>query len=149
MDQLPADTLRIPVDALTGLVRDVFVAAGCDAAEAGRIATHLVGANLAGHDSHGVVRVPRYVEWLEAGFVVKGQDAEIVTDGGAFALLDGKWASARRWRRRPCPRHRARAATRCRRHGAAQRGPYRPRRGLRGTGDRRGVDLHPLRQCRG
>ncbi len=82
---------HIPVDALTGLVRDVFLAAGCDVAEADRIATHLVGANLAGHDSHGVVRVPRYVEWLEAGFVVKGQTADIVTDGGAFALVDGKW----------------------------------------------------------
>jgi uncharacterized oxidoreductase len=85
------DMLHIPVDALTTLVRDVFVAAGCDDAEAGRIATHLVGANLAGHDSHGVVRVPRYVEWLEAGHVVKGQTAEVVTDGGCFAVLDGKW----------------------------------------------------------
>ena len=72
------NTHHIPVDALTALVRDVFNAAGCDAAESGRIATHLVGANLAGHDSHGVVRVPRYVEWLEAGYIVKGQDAEVV-----------------------------------------------------------------------
>jgi uncharacterized oxidoreductase len=85
------DMQNIPVDALTALVRDVFLAAGCDAAESGRIATHLVGANLAGHDSHGVVRVPRYVEWLEAGFIVKGQDAEVVTDGGSFAVLDGHW----------------------------------------------------------
>lgn len=85
------DMLHIPVDALTALVSDIFVASGCDAAEAGRIATHLVGANLAGHDSHGVVRVPRYVEWLEAGYVLKGQDAEVVTDGGSFAVLDGKF----------------------------------------------------------
>ena len=88
---MPMHMHHIPVDALTALVRDVFLAAGCDAAEANRIATHLVGANLAGHDSHGVVRVPRYVEWLEAGFVVKGQTAEVVTDGGSFAVLDGKW----------------------------------------------------------
>ncbi len=85
------DMLHIPVDALTALVRDIFLASGCDDAESDRIATHLVGANLAGHDSHGVVRVPRYVEWLEAGFVLKGQDAEVVTDGGSFAVLDGKW----------------------------------------------------------
>lgn len=82
---------HIPVDTLSTLVQDVFRAAGCDDAEAGRITTHLVGANLAGHDSHGVVRVPRYVEWLEAGYIVKGQDAEIVTDGGSFAVLDGKF----------------------------------------------------------
>jgi uncharacterized oxidoreductase len=76
---------------LDAYVAAIFRAAGCDAAEAGRIATHLLGANLAGHDSHGVARVPRYVEWLQAGYVLKGQDAEIVTDGGCFALLDGKF----------------------------------------------------------
>jgi uncharacterized oxidoreductase len=81
----------IPVQPLTAFVTRIFLATGCAQKEAARIAEHLVGANLAGHDSHGVVRVPRYVEWLEAGYVVKGQEAEIVTDGGAFALLDGKW----------------------------------------------------------
>jgi hydroxycarboxylate dehydrogenase B len=77
--------------ALESFVRDIFLAAGCDAAEAGRIATHLVDANLAGHDSHGVARVPRYVDALEAGHVVKGQTAEVVTDGGSFVVLDGKF----------------------------------------------------------
>ena len=76
---------------LDAYVAAIFRAAGCDAAEAGRISTHLLGANLAGHDSHGVARVPRYVEWLQAGYVLKGQDAEVVTDGGCFALLDGKF----------------------------------------------------------
>ena len=47
--------------ALESFVRDIFTAAGCDADEAGRIAEHLVRADLTGHDSHGVVRVPRYV----------------------------------------------------------------------------------------
>jgi uncharacterized oxidoreductase len=76
---------------LDAYVAAIFRAAGCDPAEAGRISTHLLGANLAGHDSHGVARVPRYVEWLEAGWVVKGQDAEVVTDGGCFALVDGRF----------------------------------------------------------
>ncbi len=81
--------MLIDADALETLVRDIFVGAGCDAAEAGRIAAHLLGANLVGHDSHGVARVPRYVEWLEAGYILKGQTVETVTDGGAFLLLDG------------------------------------------------------------
>ncbi|MBK1659816.1 malate/lactate/ureidoglycolate dehydrogenase [Paracraurococcus ruber] len=81
----------IGADTLETLVANIFVANGCDGAEAGRIAHHLLGANLAGHDSHGVVRVPRYVEWQQQGFVVAGQQAEVVTDGGAFALLDGHW----------------------------------------------------------
>src|SRR3954452_19134919 len=78
-------------ETLQALVANIFRASGCDAAEAGRISHHLLGANLAGHDSHGVVRVPRYVEWQQAGYVVAGQQAEVVTDGGAFALLDGKF----------------------------------------------------------
>jgi len=81
----------VDATALQVLTSDIFVAAGCDRAEAGRIATHLVGANLAGHDSHGIVRVPRYIDWLEAGYVLKGQRAEIITDGGSFAVLDGKF----------------------------------------------------------
>jgi uncharacterized oxidoreductase len=84
-----AQYVLVGAAALEDLVARVFLAAGCDAAEAGRISTHLLGANLAGHDSHGVARVPRYVEWLEAGYVKRDQTAEVVTDGGCFALLDG------------------------------------------------------------
>ncbi|WP_252445909.1 malate/lactate/ureidoglycolate dehydrogenase [Pseudonocardia humida] len=79
----------VPVDLLTATVRDVFAAAGCDATEARRVAADLVGANLTGHDSHGVVRVPLYVQWLRAGHVHAGRSARVVTDGGAFVVLDG------------------------------------------------------------
>src|SRR3954453_3875006 len=78
----------IGADTLETLIANIFRASGCDAAEAGRISHHLLGANLAGHDSHGVVRGPRYGEWQQAGYIVAGQQAEIVNDGGAFALLD-------------------------------------------------------------
>ncbi len=86
---MATDDIPIAAPDLEALVRDIFLAAECDSAEANRISKHLLGANLAGHDSHGVVRVPRYVEWCEAGYVVRGQDAELVTDGGAFAVFDG------------------------------------------------------------
>jgi uncharacterized oxidoreductase len=79
----------VAVEVLTAVVRDIFAAAGCAAAEADRIATDLVGANLTGHDSHGVVRVPLYVKWLRAGWVHPGRSASVVTDGGAFLVLDG------------------------------------------------------------
>jgi len=79
----------IGADELEATVRAIFAAAGCDEEEAGLIARELVGANLAGHDSHGVVRVPLYVDWMGEGWVRPGQRAEVVTDGGAFVLLDG------------------------------------------------------------
>jgi uncharacterized oxidoreductase len=74
---------------LEATVRAIFAAAGCADEEAMLIARELVGANLAGHDSHGVVRVPLYVDWLGKGYVQAGQSAQVVTDGGAFLVVDG------------------------------------------------------------
>ena len=59
--------VTIKADRLEALIGDIFNAAGCSRREADRIARYLVAANLAGHDSHGVVRVPRYVEMTKDG----------------------------------------------------------------------------------
>lgn len=91
MDQNVGTEFRVAAGTLENFVKRIFQASGCAEREAHRVASHLVGANLAGHDSHGVVRVPRYVEWQRAGYVLAGQSVETVTDGGAFVLLDGKF----------------------------------------------------------
>ncbi len=83
--------VTIDADALRQLVTDIFARAGCSAAESERIGRYLVGANLVGHDSHGVVRTLRYVEWLQTGVQVADQDLAVVTDGRAFALVDGQF----------------------------------------------------------
>lgn len=83
------EPVLVPVTELDATVKAIFVAAGCDAAEAARIADGLVAANLTGHDSHGVGMVLPYLQWLRAGYVVAGRNVEVVTDSGAFALLDG------------------------------------------------------------
>ena len=62
--------VTIKADALSALVQDIFAKAGCSTAEAERIGRYLVSANLTGHDSHGVVRVPRYLHWKKEGAVV-------------------------------------------------------------------------------
>ncbi|MCJ2063859.1 Ldh family oxidoreductase [Methylobacterium sp. J-088] len=80
--------MRISADGLSAFVRDIFVREGCAEAEAERIGRFLVAANLTGHDSHGVVRVPRYVAWLRTGEVEAGRTPEIVTDAPCFALVD-------------------------------------------------------------
>ena len=90
MDQ-PLATHTIPADELNALVRRIFAAAGCPADEAARIGTYLVSANLAGHDSHGVVRVPRYVQVLKLGQVRAGQSLTIVTEQPNLALVDGNF----------------------------------------------------------
>jgi uncharacterized oxidoreductase len=81
----------IPATALERLVADIFAAAGCSAAEAKRIGRYLVAANLAGHDSHGVVRVPRYIPMLREGFVVADQTVDVLVDTPVLAVVDGKF----------------------------------------------------------
>ena len=67
------DALAIDAGRLREAVAAIFTAAGCDREEGARIARYLVESNLTGHDSHGVIRVPRYVYWLDAGTVRAGR----------------------------------------------------------------------------
>ena len=87
MADLPTTT--VPVATLRGFIAAIFAKAGTSQEEGERIAHHLIGANLAGHDSHGVIRVPRYVLWLESGAVVAGQTLEVVKESATHAVLDG------------------------------------------------------------
>ena len=80
---------RFPADDLTVLVARLFEAKGAAAHEARDVATSLVGANLTGHDSHGVVRVPRYLAWIDEGTLRPGRTLDVVTDGGMFVVADG------------------------------------------------------------
>lgn len=75
---------------LRDYVAAIFEKVGSEPAEAAAIARRLVAANLAGHDSHGVVRVSNYVTRLGAGNVALNQHAEIVTESDAFAVIDGR-----------------------------------------------------------
>ena len=81
--------LFVPAADLAAFCAKLLEAGGCSAAEGQRVAGRLIIANLTGHDSHGVARVPRYVGMVQDGLLVPDQTATIVTDGGAFALLDG------------------------------------------------------------
>ncbi len=82
--------MNIEANVLQDFVRDIFVGAGCSAEEGGRIAKYLVGANLVGHDSHGVVRVPRYVQSKLDGNIKGDQKVDILIDTPVLAVVDGK-----------------------------------------------------------
>jgi len=79
----------IPAAGLEAYAARILAAAGCDEAEAGRIGHFLVSANLAGHDSHGVLRVPRYVQWLREGNVRAGQRPTVIAESATHAVVDG------------------------------------------------------------
>jgi uncharacterized oxidoreductase len=63
---------------------------GSDATEADQVADHLVRANLAGHDSHGVGMLPTYVRLLHEKLLVPNQTAETVLDAGALLVIDAR-----------------------------------------------------------
>jgi uncharacterized oxidoreductase len=64
-------------------------AAGSNADEARIVAEHLVGANRAGHDSHGVSVVPGYVRSLIAGELQLNRRIALVADTGSLVVVDG------------------------------------------------------------
>lgn len=81
--------MRIPADLLESYVAQIFRGAGCSEDESDRIAFYLCRANLAGHDSHGVIRVPRYLSWMEIGSVKAGVQPDVVGEGPTHAVVDG------------------------------------------------------------
>ena len=81
----------VDAPAMERLVGAIFERAGCDAGEAHRIAWRLTGANLRGHDSHGVLRTRRYVEWMEDGRVFPGRNVKVERETEALAVVDGDY----------------------------------------------------------
>ncbi len=79
---------RYAASGLETMARGLLRAAGCSEAEAGLVAVHLVGANLAGHDSHGIGMLPAYVDFLRRGLYVADQTPEVVRDAGAVVVVD-------------------------------------------------------------
>jgi uncharacterized oxidoreductase len=81
--------MTVHPDTLHRWMLDLWLRAGCSEREARLTADHLVGANLAGHDSHGVGMAPRYVKSMLAGELQLNRNAEIVLDNGPLVTVDG------------------------------------------------------------
>jgi uncharacterized oxidoreductase len=84
-------SIEIPADRLTAFCAEIFEHLGSSFEEARRVAVSLVGANLAGHDSHGVIRAPRYVDWVRSGDIVPNQTIERIVDLPVIAVVDGRY----------------------------------------------------------
>ena len=73
---------------LSHFARTVFERAGVSADNAAIWAETLIWANLRGIDSHGVLRIPRYVELLKTGEINASPNIQRLISAGAIALLD-------------------------------------------------------------
>ena len=63
---------------------------GCDAGEAKIVSEHLVAANLAGHDSHGIGMLPMYGAQIRDGNLIPNQKPEFLPRNGAITVVDAK-----------------------------------------------------------
>jgi len=81
----------IRADELERICAELLTAAGAPQDEARTVAAALVRANVAGRDSHGVMRLPQYLVAMERGSVVPGAAIETVRESPTTAVLDGNW----------------------------------------------------------
>lgn len=75
-------------DELRDYVESIVRATGADPDVAREVARHLVRANLSGHDSHGVIRVPAYVAQVDRGELVPSARPTVLRAIGATVLVD-------------------------------------------------------------
>jgi hydroxycarboxylate dehydrogenase B len=76
---------------LTDFADEVLRAAGLPGDEAAVVSRSLVASDLCGHDSHGVLRLPSYVEKLAKGEAVPRARFTIVREGPTLLMADGNW----------------------------------------------------------
>ncbi|MBA2300065.1 MAG: Ldh family oxidoreductase [Chloroflexi bacterium] len=76
---------------LRDVTKSIFGGAGAPADVAAEMAEALVGANLAGHDSHGVIRIPAYLTLIADGGLDPAARPAIIRETDTTALVDGKW----------------------------------------------------------
>lgn len=84
-----AEVALFSAEELTAYAKAMFLAAGMTGADATLIAGDLVKANLRGVDSHGVSRIPMYLERLRHGLVNPRPQVRVTKVAGAVAHVDG------------------------------------------------------------
>ena len=81
----------IPADRLQQIGAQLLQGAGASEEEATIVSRHSIGANLAGHDSHGIIQIPTYIERIKQGHIVPGAPIEVVRQTATTTVVDGHW----------------------------------------------------------
>jgi uncharacterized oxidoreductase len=80
----------VPVPQLRRFAHDLIAALGTDADIAELVAGSLVEANIVGHDSHGMLRLPWYAQQAQSGQVRPAERPALLSAVGATARVDGR-----------------------------------------------------------
>ena len=88
-------------NSLKKVIMEILKKAGSDEGEASIVADHLVMSNLCGHDSHGLICVPIYLEYISQGVLKPNMPAKLLKDDGAILVLTVSGDSAREQPEKP------------------------------------------------
>jgi hydroxycarboxylate dehydrogenase B len=69
----------------------LLAAGGLSPDEAALVGRSLVGANLRGHDSHGVMRIPGYLDQVAKREIVPGAPLSVIRETSDALVADGHW----------------------------------------------------------
>ena len=79
----------IDASTLTAFATAIFERSQIPPSEARQVAESLVLANLKGHDSHGVIRIIEYVDWVRRGWIEPAAQLEVIREQPCILILDG------------------------------------------------------------
>lgn len=82
-------SVLISPEKITHTATTILRAIGSDAAEANTVATHMLEANLRGHDSHGIGMLVQYVKQASFGGLVPNTPARLIADSGVILQFAG------------------------------------------------------------
>jgi LDH2 family malate/lactate/ureidoglycolate dehydrogenase len=81
----------VEANRLRTIAAELLKGAGASAEEAAIVSRHSIGANLAGHDSHGIILIPTYIDRVRRGHIVPGAPYEVVQETPNSTVVDGHW----------------------------------------------------------
>jgi hydroxycarboxylate dehydrogenase B len=76
---------------LESFAAQLLVGGGLAEDEAALVARSLVGADLRGHDSHGVMRITQYVDQIAKREVIPGAPYTVLRESETIVVADGHW----------------------------------------------------------
>src|SRR3981189_3623620 len=81
----------VQADRITRIGATLLRAPGAAEEEPGAVAVGCFNANLAGHDSHGIIAIPTYIDRIKVGHIVPGAKWTIVQESPTTTVIDGHW----------------------------------------------------------
>ena len=76
---------------LRNISSELLKSVGASNEESEIIARHCIDANLVGHDSHGIIQIPTYIDRVERGHIIPGAEIDILKESPTTTVVDGNW----------------------------------------------------------